>query len=66
MPSHVNPALSEESWRKIAQLYTSGEMKIPALAERFGRTVEMIRNGLAKRNVITPRAQLKRKNSCVE
>jgi transposase-like protein len=58
------PPLSPEAWSKIVQLYQSGEMKISALAERFGRNVETIRHGLAQRKVITPSGQLKRKNSC--
>lgn len=45
------PKLSPEAWMKIVALYQSGEMGIPALAQRFGRSVEGIRVGLTKRQV---------------
>ena len=49
-PSAVNfdKELSDEAWQKIATLYQSGELKIPALAARFGISNQGVRFILEK------------------
>jgi hypothetical protein len=53
--------LSEADWTKIVALYSSGEVTIPQLAQRFHLTYEGIRYGLKQRHAIEPSGQLKRK-----
>jgi predicted ArsR family transcriptional regulator len=55
---------SEDTWRKIVAIYQGGDVRIPALAERFGLSHEAVRQGLKRRNAIQVRSQLKRKNTC--
>jgi predicted HTH domain antitoxin len=54
---------SEDTWRRIVAVYQGGDVSLSVLAERFGLTIEAVRQGLKRRGVIQACSQLKRKNS---
>jgi transposase-like protein len=49
----------DETWKKIVELYSGGEVTIAQLAKRFDLTGQAIRNGLRQRKLLRERKHTK-------